>query len=230
MSCQAIYHAAILARNIYFIMLIMIKYNVPFFANTKDNTHCVQACFKSILKFFLPERAFSFAELGRMSKKSEGKGTWWFPMYLELKKMRFDIKEISNFDYEKYYKEGKKYLQEIYTNEQTNWYLEKSNLLDVKKYIPEFLVLVKPEVRKATNEDFERLLSEGYLLISDVNYYAIQGKVGYGSHAVVVFGFDEENFYLHDPGLPPRENLKVSKKLFQKAGGDNLSAFKLSAL
>ncbi len=205
----------------------MILNKVPFYANTEDNTHCVQACFKSVLRFFIPNRDFSFDELDQLSKKSEGKGTWWFPMYLELKKMGFDIKEISNFDYEKYYKEGEKYLKEIYTKEQGRWYLEKSNLLDVKKYIPEFLVLVKSVVRKANNNDFERLLSSRYLIISDVNYYAIRGKVGYGSHSVVVFGFDDEYFYLHDPGLPPRENLKVSKKLFQRGGGDNLLGFKL---
>lgn len=204
----------------------MIKYDVPFFANTKDNTHCVQACFKSILKFFIPDRDFSFNELDQMTKKAEGKGTWFIPMYLELKKMGFDIREIYNFDYERFYKEGEKYLRKVFNSEQVDWYLAKSNLLDVKDYIPQFLDSIKPELRKANIDDFEDLLSVGYLIISDVNYYAIQGKAGYASHAVVVFGFDKDNFYLHDPGLPPRENLKVSKKLFQRAGGNNLSAFR----
>lgn len=163
-----------------------------------------------------------------MSKKVEGKGTWFIPMYLELKKMGFDILEIYNFDYQRFYKEGEKYLRKVLNRKQADWYLVKSNLLAVKNYIPEFLDSIKPALRKATIKDFEELLSQGYLIISDINYYAIQGKDGYASHAVVIFGFDDENFYLHDPGLPPRKNLKVNKKLFQKAGGDNLSAFKLT--
>ncbi len=206
----------------------MIKYDVPFYSNTKDNTHCVQACFKSILKFFLPGRNFSFKTLDQMSKKAEGKGTWFIPMYIELKNLGFDILEIYDFDYQRFYKEGEKYLRKVLSEEQVDWYLAKSNLLAVKNSLPEFLDLIKPALRKATIKDFEELLSQGYLIISDVNYYAIQEKPGYASHAVVVFGFDDENLYLHDPGLPPRKNVNVSKKLFQKAGGDNLSAFKLS--
>lgn len=204
----------------------MVIYNVPFYPNTKDDTHCVQACFKSILKYFL-NKNFSFKELDKLTKKAKGKGTWFFPMYLELSKIGFDVREIYEFDYVKYLSEGKNYLYKNFPKVKVEWYLKNSNLLDVKDYIRSALKVIKHENRKASLTDFERLFSDGYLVVSDINYFALQRKPGYASHAVVIYGFDRDNFYLHDPGLPPRKSLKVRKKLFQKAGGDNLSAFKL---
>lgn len=204
----------------------MVRYKVPFYPNTKDDTHCVQACFRSILKYFL-HKDFSFKELDKMTKKTKGKGTWFFPMYLELNKLGFDIREIYEFDYQRLLEEGENYLYKTFPKKQVEWYLNNSNLMDVKDYIKDALKVIERENRKASLKDFEDLLSKGYLLISDVNYYALQQKPGYGSHAVVVYGYEADNFYLHDPGLPPKESLKVSKKLLQEAGGDNLSAFKL---
>lgn len=66
--------------------------NVPFFANTPDDTHCVQASFRIILKYFLPERDFSYDQLDKMSRYRLGKSTWWPPMLLELQKLDLEVK------------------------------------------------------------------------------------------------------------------------------------------
>jgi hypothetical protein len=70
--------------------------NVVFFANTADGTHCVQATFRMMLKYFLPELDFNWQKLDKMSHKSPGKGTWWFPMVLEMKKVGLKTKYIEN--------------------------------------------------------------------------------------------------------------------------------------
>lgn len=75
---------------------------VPFFANTVDNTHCVQACFRMALKYFLPELDFNFGKLDAMTHKVEKKGTWWFPGLVELKKLGIQSKMICAFDYKRY--------------------------------------------------------------------------------------------------------------------------------
>ncbi|MEK7102513.1 MAG: papain-like cysteine protease family protein, partial [Patescibacteria group bacterium] len=40
---------------------------------------------------------------------------------------------------------------------------------------------------------------------------------GYTGHFVVITGFGKNHFTLHDPGLPPLRNRKVSLGRFEKA-------------
>ncbi|HET7827350.1 MAG TPA: hypothetical protein VFK97_00585, partial [Candidatus Saccharimonadales bacterium] len=79
---------------------------VPFFANTPDGTHCVQAAFRSMLKYFWPERDFSYDQLDEMSRKLPGKGTWWPALLLELAKLGIDVMDIEPFDYQRFYRDG----------------------------------------------------------------------------------------------------------------------------
>ena len=115
---------------------------VPFFANTEDGTHCVQASFRIILKYFLPERDFTWTELDELSKKEKGKGTWWFPFLAEIQKLGLDIIDVSRFDLKKFYKEGEVYLRAAHDSEVANWMFDKSNLMQVRQYIPLFLKTV----------------------------------------------------------------------------------------
>src|SRR5436190_24154795 len=109
---------------------------VPFFANTADDTHCVQAAFKMMLKYYLPERDFSWEELDKMSHKVQGKGTWWFPIIVELERIGFKSKNIEIFDYQKYLELGDSYVLEVYGAEAGDYYINKSNLTEVKHLIP----------------------------------------------------------------------------------------------
>jgi hypothetical protein len=190
---------------------------VPFYPNTGDGMHCVQACFRSILKYFRPELKFSWEELDKMSKKIEGKGTWWYPFLLEIQKLGLEIIDISPMDLEQYYKEGEVYLRKKYTSEVADWMLEKSNLLQVKKYIPEFLEKVDFQNRAASFEEVKKLLQKGYLVGIGLNSRTLNNKEGYSAHMVVVFDCSEENVTLHDPGFPPQKDRTVSKELFMKA-------------
>ena len=52
----------------------MIIRNVPFFPNTADNTHCLQAVLKMILKYFEPQKDYSFEELNILSDKAPKSG------------------------------------------------------------------------------------------------------------------------------------------------------------
>ena len=57
----------------------------------------------------------------------------------------------------------------------------------------------------------------------------------YVGHSIVVKGYDEENLYFNDPGLPGVENRKVDFKLFEKAWSvpteqsRNIAAFRLKS-
>lgn len=199
--------------------------NVPFFANTADDTHCVQASFRIMLKYFLSERDFSWAELDKLSHKTAGKGTWWFPMLLELEKTGLKTKYIENFDYQRYLKEGEPYVLDVYGPEAGKWYLERSNLTEVKDLIPEFLKKLAGQKRAAELNDIDDLLAKGWLVGTDLNSRVLNRRPGFSSHMVVIYEKAGQNYILHDPGLPPKPQRKVPGKLlleaWQYAGKEN---------
>lgn len=206
-------------------------YNVPFFANRKDNTHCVQATLKMVLKYFLPEKNFNWKKLDRLSKYKEGLGTWLVPALIKFRKMGFKIVNIELFDYKKFYREGEEYIRKFDSPEVAEWYLRHSNLRHIKNDIPMFLKLIKTQNRLAKISDIINLLNKGYLVACDVNGNVLDGKNEYEGHSVLIIGYDKNNFILHEPGLPSRPNLIVTRKIFKKAwskkygSGPNLTAF-----
>jgi ABC-type bacteriocin/lantibiotic exporter with double-glycine peptidase domain len=193
---------------------------IPFYSNTPDNTHCFQACLKMILKYFLPNRDFSWKELDKMSAKEKGLWTWPTAAILTLKKLGFDVIMIKTFDYERFIKEGKKYLLEKYGEEIAEAQVKHSNINKerrlARKLIKEGL---NQKRRPATLADIKRLISKGYAVICNVNSRALNNKKGYVGHFIVVVGVQGKKIILHDPGLPPFPNRKISKIIFEKCWG-----------
>ena len=210
----------------------MIKYDIPFYPNP-DETHCVQAVFRMVLKYFT-WKEYSWEELDRMSHKVKDKGTWLFPALIEFAKLGIEIENVESFNYQKFYEEGEPYVRKYYRPVVANWYTKGSNLLDVKGFIPEYLKTVKNTIGSATIDDIEKYLTDGWLVACDVNAGVLVGEKGYDSHLVLVVGFDRGNLYLNDPYLPEEsyKDRKVSKRLFQKAwssageGTEGLTAFR----
>jgi hypothetical protein len=187
---------------------------VPFFANTPDDTHCVQASFSIMLKYFLPERDFSYGQLDEMSQKQPGKGTWWPPMLMELVDMGLNVKCIEGFDYRRFYKEGETYVKSIYRTETAAYYLKHSNLTEIRPMVPDFLQKVDVEARPASFDDLDGLLADGWLVGIDLNAAVLNDlkREDYLGHMVVIFKADKDNFWLHDPGLAPHPNRQVSRQ------------------
>jgi hypothetical protein len=68
-------------------------------------------------------------------------------------------------------------------------------------------------------DDVQGLLKDGWLVGLAINSRALNNKPGYTGHLVVVFDFDakSDNFWLHDPGLPPKPNRHVSRQKLSEA-------------
>lgn len=200
---------------------------VPFFANTADDTHCVQASFRTMLKYCIPQRDFGYDELDKLSQRQPGIGTWWPPMLMELRNLGLRVKCIEGFDYAKFYKGGEDYVTSFYRPETAEYYLKHSNLMEIRDMVPDFLEKVDVEARPATMRDLDGLVERGWLVGVDLNAAVLNDleRDDYVGHMVVVFGMDEHNYCLHDPGLPPRPNRLVSRQDFEKAwfwsGRDN---------
>ena len=101
---------------------------VPFYGNTPDDTHCFQAAFRMIFKYFLPDREFSWEELEKMSAKVEGLGTWPSAMLIQAQKMGFDVITVEGFDAKAFIEEGANYLRQAFGEETGAWQVTNSDI------------------------------------------------------------------------------------------------------
>jgi len=204
---------------------------VPFYANHADNMHCMLAVYRSIFDFF-EQRKFDWDELEKLIGFENGRAAWTVKILSEMARGPYDIEMIEPFDYARYLTEGESYLHELMSPAKLKWMLEHSNILDMDVFIPDFLRDVQYACRIATNDDISRMLAGGRLVFVTLNSKALNEAEGYSDHAVLVIDERDEDFIIHDPGLPPRPYRVVAKSLLHKArGGDRstgeVTGFKL---
>lgn len=192
---------------------------IPFYRNTKDNLHCLQACLKSVLKFYFPKNDYSFKYLDRVTAHKKGKGTWLSAALLFLAQKGFDIINIEIFDYKKFARLGEKYLKRLWTDEIFQTQKRFSDFKNEQR-LAKILIKdkrIKLEKRSATLRDIRYFFRKKYILLCTINPYVLEGKKGYYSHLVVVTDVKKDTITFHDPGPLPLKNRKVSLKLFMKS-------------
>lgn len=211
----------------------MLDYKVLFYSNTDDDTHCFQAALKMVLRFFWPERDFSWQELEKITAKVEGLWTWPTASLLWLQENGFEVKNIEVFDHGRFASEGGKYLVNFFGKEVGEIQIEHSDINQEMAYAKEFIKKIQPIVKIPTIHDIRQLLEDGYLVVCNVNSHALNNEAGYAGHFVVVKGFDNNTLIIHDPGLPPAENRKVDFAAFERSwaypneDAKNIMAFRL---
>lgn len=190
---------------------------VPFYGNTYDDTHCFQAALKMILGYYFPDEEYTWKELENISAKVEGLWTWPTAGLLYLQQKGLTIKIIEIFDSPRFVDEGEKYLLEFFGDDVGKEQIKYSDIPQERKLIKEALKLLDIEKRLPSVDDLIKLLNTGNILICNVNSKALNDQVGYVGHFVVLYDYQDGQFILHDPGLPPREARKVTADQFLKA-------------
>lgn len=193
------------------------KKTIPFYSNAKDDTHCYQACLKMILKHIFPKKNFTFKKLDKLTNKPKAKWSWYPAGLVSLHKMKLIVKLYSMFDYKKFSQEGKKYIYSLFPKENAETIIENSDILSAVKDTKRML---KRKIFRKERIDFikvEEFFKRSYDIILWVNSGLLNRTNKFTGHFVVLIGFDKNYIYVHDPGLPPRPNRKVSKKHFLKA-------------
>lgn len=192
---------------------------IPFYSNLKDNNHCLQACLKMVLKYYLPNKNFSFKELDKITKHVEGLWTWQGASLSALAKMGFSVVNIENLDYKKFAKEGDKYLKKIWSEEVFDTQDKYSNLKQ-EKQIAQKMVKDKNITllnRETTINDVENYFRKDYLVLVSVNPCVFENIKCYWSHIVLITDINDKWVTFHDVGLPGIENRQISLKKFEKA-------------
>lgn len=206
-------------------------YSVPFKGNSDDDLRCMQAAYLMILRYFRPELEPSWEAWSEITGYEAGKGTWASAGLLWFLKNGFEVRHVSLFDFPDFVKNGGAYLIREYGSEVGNWQVEHSNLALEQNRAEALLKVGIVEKREPQTEEIKRFLQNGYLVRVLINYRTLVSKPGYVGHAVVVVGYDEKNVILHDPGLPPLPNRRVSYQAFERAWADpNETAKELDAI
>ena len=194
----------------------------PYVPNSDDDMHCVTAVYRMLYLYFFNEE-YSWEQIEDLARATPGKGTWTFVADTELARRGIVVTNIEPVDYEALYKQGPKYLRGLYGDKMADYYLERSNVADVIKYIPDFLEAVHHETRKSTTAEVLRFVRKGSLVGVEVNSSILNRKKGFNLHFILVYDCTKTHVIFHDPGLPAMPHRKITlsrfKKCFEHAGG-----------
>lgn len=194
--------------------------SVPFYANTKDDTHCYQAALKMVLKYFLPDKSFTWKELDALTEKKTGMWTWPIKGILALSLMKFDVLDIEIFDYKQFIRDPKGYLKDEYGEEVANEQIRHSDVDEAAIDAKEAIRKITIQKRIPNFDDLQKLITDGWLLVCLVNSSKLNRKKGYVGHFVVIWKCTERMVFLHDSGLPPKKNRRVTRRVFEEAWAD----------
>lgn len=190
---------------------------VPFVSNSSDGKHCFEASLAMVVKYFKPEFDVSFENLDRITDKEPGKWTWPTAGMLWLLDNGFELKLVEDFDYEDFANRGEQYIIDKVGPEVARAQIANSDVTRELQYARRFAKLNLVDCRLPDFKEIKKLLSEGYLIICNVNSTTLAGGPGYSGHFVVVFEGDDKTVTIHDPGLPPKPSQKVSHSVFERA-------------
>jgi hypothetical protein len=184
------------------------------FKNSKDGMHCVQACLQMMLAHFgMP--VLSFKELDEITGHVPGKFTWIGRAMLWIESIGFEVVNIENLDYTKFARDGESYLSKIWPREM---FEEQKKFSDLKQEQDTAQKIISSSNIRNVYSDYifvttlESFYLRKFFVMLSINPYALRGENGYGSHLVVVHGFDNDNVYLLDPDASGDGVVKVSKQ------------------
>lgn len=207
-------------------------YNVPFFPNSLDGSHCVQASYEMILSYFEPEKDYDFDELDALTGKYPRDGSTWAALgHIWLAGKGYDVRYWTLIDWHRFVTEGYNYLLERFGKEVADWQLKHGDIELERQRAQEALLKVPPIKKEPHMQTIIDFLDDGYLLKCSVNSNKLNDKEGYSGHLVVVKGYTEESLVIHDPGPEPLENRHVPFREFEAAWAyPNSSAKELAAI
>ena len=156
-------------------------------------------------------------ELEKITEKKAGLSTWPQAGILWMKEHGFEVENIEVFDYERFIREGLKYLQEFYGEEAGQWQEKYSDIPKEQQRCKDFIQKINTEKRLPDFNDIKKFVDEGYLVLCLINAMTLENKEGYSGHVIVVIGYDDNGLFMHDPGPPPIENRYVSWQDFENA-------------
>ena len=185
--------------------------------------HCLQACLQMLL-YSMQKPVLSLEELDKITHHDPSKFTWQGQALLWLQKKGFQVENYENLDYREFAREGKAYLKRIWDAETFSIQEKYSNLRKEQKTARKIIGKdLKTVNSRLTIRQIKRKYEAGYFTMLSINPYAMVGKLGYGSHMIVIAGFDEKFIKIYDPDKPKPYDVtyqRLSYAISKKRKGD----------
>jgi len=182
------------------------KLNVPFYKSEKD-TDCGPLALRMALGYLGEDH--SFEEISKLEKQLDTGLVWSIGIARAAKKLGFQVKVLST----------------------TNFNPEENNIEYYKKYADNKGMLILKEIHEENkalgieniekNMQLEELLtyvSNKSIPIVLINWNVVAGKEGFSGHFLPITGYDDENVYVHNPGIAKAmAYLPIKRNIFLKA-------------
>ena len=180
-------------------MIIRVPYN-----RSRKDTDCGPLALKMVLKHF--GQHYSFEKIAKEEKQIYTGLVWSCGIARAARKLGFNAKLIStsNFSHEEddieYYKK----------------YADNKAMIVLKELAEEVSDI--SEERDMSLDELLSFVTQDSLPIVLVNWAVIAGRCGFSGHFLPVVGYDEENVYVHNPGLAMAQRyMPIKRDLFVKA-------------
>ncbi len=197
--------------------------DIPYYQQTESG-NCLQTQLKMALKYYYPEKDYSFDYLDEMTGRTQGKWTWTSQAISFLLEEGLDIYYYSTTPYDDILAGGEDFLLSHYGEEDGNIMLRHTNFDALYDSI---------RVLNDTGRYINKKLDFGYLeqefdkgahlivLIDVATLYDTRGS--FSGHFTTVTGFDDEYVWFHNSA--GEEDTKVEKQQYIDAwnaqGTDN---------
>jgi len=193
---------------------------IPFFSNLPDDMHCMQSCMRMALKYYFPDKDFSFEQIDALIGLGKRK-LWSTPVQAVVAFDDFGLntKCYAAGDFEKYLREGVNYIKKNYKNWKT--ILKHIDVNLDMKFIREALKRKLLEMKKLQFDEIESFFKKGNIIMLAINTNVFKGKKGYVGHFVLITDIGNDYVEFHDPGLPPIPRRRESKDNFIQSWYDH---------
>jgi hypothetical protein len=199
---------------------------VPFYGNF-DNSHCLQCTLRGVVEYFEPHAPqLDWPAWDAFTGKEPDKWTWPYRGVLNMVARGYEVITYSSVSLDAYVNDGiyptmVKNLGQAAADKQREMADLDKVYADLKKYIACIKAgqIVRHE-KLPTLSIMQRLLAQGYLVHSSLNWRKLYNKPGYASHAVLVYKMTPHFVFFHDSGQPPRPATRVGHARFVAASTD----------
>lgn len=132
-------------------------------------------------------------------------------------RQRFSGILIDPFDYRRFASEGGSYLKKVWSSSKVRFELSHTSILRLQLAVRHMIGAQSWKQGVATMADIERYFRQGWYVSPVVNGRALQGKPGHSQHVVLITGLTKDHIIFHNPGLPPKDNQRMTIKTFNRA-------------